>query len=69
MDKPSTENLNLLASPAKFQSLCKSISTLEAIICPEWEFRYYSYQKDWSATEEFCEMRNGQGDQLSLIHI
>ena len=67
MDKPSTENLNLLASPAKFQSLCKSISTLEAIICPEWEFRHYSYQKDWSATEEFCEMRNGQGDQVLIL--
>jgi len=40
---------------------------LEAIICPEWEYRYYSYQKEWSETEEFCEMRNGQGDQMLMV--
>ena len=67
MKKLSTENLNLLPNPNELKRICKSISALEAIICPEWEFRYYSYQKDWSETEEFCEMRNGQGDQMLIV--
>ena len=67
MNKLSTENLHLLPNPSELQKICKSISALEAIICPEWEYRYYSYQKDWSETEEFCEMRNGQGDQMLII--
>jgi hypothetical protein len=67
MRKLSTDNLNLLPDPSKLKNICKSISALEAIICPEWEYRYYSYQKDWSETEEFCEMRNGQGDQMLII--
>ncbi|WP_299365963.1 hypothetical protein [Winogradskyella sp.] len=67
MNKLSTENLNLLPNPKDLQKICKSISALEAIICPEWEYRYYSYQKDWSETEEFCEMRNGQGDQMLML--
>ena len=67
MNKLSTENLNLLPNPNELQKICKSISALEAIICPEWEYRYYSYQKDWSETEEFCEMRNGQGDQMLIV--
>ncbi|MDF1698687.1 MAG: hypothetical protein P1U56_22735 [Saprospiraceae bacterium] len=41
---------------------------MEAIISPEWEYRYYSYQKDWSEIEEFCEMRNGHG-RLSINSI
>jgi len=67
MNKPSTENLSSLISPQKLQQLCKSIATLEAIVCPEWEYRYYSYQKDWSETEEFCEMRDGQGDYMLIL--
>lgn len=67
MNKLSTENLNLLPNPKELQNICKSIFALEAIICPEWEYRYYSYQKDWSETEEFCEMRNGQGDQMLIV--
>lgn len=67
MNKLSTENLNLLPNQKELQNICKSISALEAIICPEWEYRYYSYQKDWSETEEFCEMRNGQGDQMLIV--
>jgi len=67
MNKLSTENLNLLPTPEELKQLCKSISALEAIISPEWEYRYYSYQKDWSETEEFCEMRNGEGDQMLIL--
>jgi len=67
MNKISSKNLTLLSNPNELQKICKSISALEAIICPEWEYRYYSYQKDWSETEEFCEMRNGQGDQMLMV--
>lgn len=67
MSKPSTENLNLITNPGSLQKLCKAICAIEAIISPEWEYRYYSYQKDWSETGEFCEMRNGQGDQMLIL--
>lgn len=67
MKNLSTENLELLPNPNELKRICKSISALEAIICPEWEYRYYSFQKEWSETEEFCEMRNGQGDQMLIV--
>jgi len=67
MKKISTENLDLLPNPIDLKNVCKSISALEAIICPDWEYRYYSFQKDWSENQEFCEMRNGQGDQMLII--
>jgi hypothetical protein len=67
MDKLSTQNLNLIVNLLELKQICKSISALESIISPEWEYRYYSYQNDWSETEECCEMRNGQGDQMLII--
>jgi hypothetical protein len=67
LQKLSTENLDLLPNPNELKRICKSISALEAIICPKWEHRYYSFQKNWSETEEFCEMRNGQGDQMLMV--
>lgn len=67
MNTLSSKNLNLLPNPKELKQLCKSISTLEAILSPEWEYRFYSYQKDWSATEEFCEMRDGEGNQLLIV--
>jgi len=67
MNQISTGNLNLIPNPIKLQSICKSISALEVIICPEWEFRYYSYQRDWCEDEEVFEMRNGEGDQMLIL--
>lgn len=67
VNKLSTENLNLLPTRKDLQRICKSISALEAIICPDWQYRYYSYQNNWSKTEELCEMRDGQGDQMLIL--
>lgn len=67
MEKLSTENLHLIPNPDELKRICKSISALEAILCQEWEYRYYSYQKDWSDFEELCEMRNGEGDQMLIF--
>ncbi|CAN0198070.1 unnamed protein product [Discosporangium mesarthrocarpum] len=63
----STEKLNFLPKSSELRQICKSISTLEAILCQDWEYRYYSYQKDWGENEEVCEMRNGEGDQMLIL--
>jgi hypothetical protein len=44
----------------------KSIALLEAIICPEWEYRFYSYNSKWGEGEEMASMRNGSGDEWFL---
>lgn len=44
----------------------KSIALLEAIVCPEWEYRYYSYNSRWGDGEEMASMRNGSGDEWFL---
>lgn len=67
MKKISTKNLKLLPTGREFQNLCKSISALEAIICPEWNYRYFSYDMNWSRLEEVCEMRDGEGNHMLIL--
>jgi hypothetical protein len=43
------------------------MAMLEAILCPEWEYRYYSFNTHWSTGEEMGSMRNGQGDDLFAL--
>lgn len=62
----STKELNL-PDRQKLQTICKAISVLDAILSQEWEYRYYSYNNKWADNEEFCEMRNGSGDQMLIL--
>lgn len=63
----STKELQLLPDSNKLRELCKALSVLDAILCQDWVYRYYSYNSEWSADEEFFEMRNGEGDQLLVL--
>lgn len=47
--------------------LAQSLATLDAIIMPEWEFRYYSYNSKWDAGEQTASMRNGSGAHFFLL--
>jgi hypothetical protein len=35
---------------------------LDAILCPEWSERYYSFDRRWGPAQEVASMRNGCGD-------
>lgn len=64
-------NLNLKASRLPeidaLRCRCKALAMLDALICPEWDYRYYSFNANWSADEEMGSMRNGQGDGWFLL--
>jgi hypothetical protein len=40
---------------------------LDAILSPDWEFRYYSFNARWSKTEQMGSMRNGCGDDFFAL--
>ena len=42
--------------------LCQSLAVLDAILCPEWEYRYFSFNATWARGEMLASMRNGEGD-------
>jgi hypothetical protein len=63
----STKDHSLLPDRKTLQIICKAISVLDAILSQEWQYRYYSYNNKWADNEEFCEMRNGSGDQMLIL--
>jgi hypothetical protein len=43
-----------------------ALAMLDAIICPEIEYRYFSFEPAWRAGEQLAAMRNGDGDEWFL---
>ncbi|MFJ7342341.1 hypothetical protein ACIQU3_18875 [Streptomyces sp. NPDC101110] len=46
---------------------CRSMAVLEAVLSPEWESRHHSFDDRWSETESMASMRNGSGDEYSIV--
>jgi hypothetical protein len=43
------------------------LAVLDAIMSPEWEWRYFSFDAQWSHHQEMASMRNGSGDEYSIV--
>jgi len=56
-----------LPPPARLEQICKGLAVLDAILSPEWESRYYSFDAAWSADARMASMRNGSGDDYFLV--
>ncbi|QDU73240.1 hypothetical protein Pan97_02070 [Bremerella volcania] len=63
----STQDLSQLPGVAKLEALLQSLAMLEAILCPEWEYRYYSFNAKWGKGERMGSMRNGSGDEFFAL--
>ncbi len=57
-----TRDLSLLPDVEQLRLTLQSLAMLDAILCPEWEFRYYSFNREWGPGEQMGSMRNGSGD-------
>lgn len=58
----STRNLIDLPDIQGFRKLTRSLATLDAIMSPDWESRYYSFDSHWGNGQMMASMRNGSGD-------
>ena len=56
-----------MPSIPKLKRLTKSIATLDAIIEPTWEYRYYSFNSKWAAAEQMASMRDGCGNEWFCV--
>lgn len=62
----STRDLSGLPTLDRLIQLSQSLATLDAILCPEWEFRYFSFNNHWEGEAKLGLMRNGEGDDWLL---
>lgn len=58
----STRDLAALPDIAGLRRLTRSLAMLDAIVCEDWESRYYSFNSHWAEGELMASMRNGSGD-------
>ncbi|QNR83030.1 hypothetical protein H9N25_13695 [Pedobacter riviphilus] len=65
----STKNLSLLPDRTSLENICKAISVLDAIICQEWQYRYYSFYSNWGPDEQCLQMRNGSGEEIHILFL
>jgi hypothetical protein len=47
--------------------LSQSLAMLDAIMSPDWEHRYYSFNSRWGAGEMLASMRDGSGDDYFIL--
>ncbi|MEV5173716.1 hypothetical protein AB0L10_22110 [Streptomyces flaveolus] len=45
----------------------RAMAMVDAIMSPDWEHRFYSFDSRWSPAEEMASMRDGCGNEYSIV--
>jgi hypothetical protein len=53
----------------EFKNKLKSLAILDAILMPDWEYRYFSYDSHWDNNEEMASMRTGSGEEYFILFV
>jgi len=61
------QRLTSLPDVESLKQLSQSLAMLDAIMSPEWESRYYSFNSKWSKGEMMASMRDGSGDEYFIL--
>ena len=64
----STRDLSALPDIDSLRRTLQAMALLDAILCPEWEGRYYSFNAAWAGSQQMGSLRNGSGDEL-FVHF
>ncbi|WTW99993.1 hypothetical protein OG216_44530 [Streptomycetaceae bacterium NBC_01309] len=64
---PVHEILRRLPDIAELKNRSRALAMLDAVMSPDWESRYYSFDSHWSPQEEMASMRNGSGDDYAMV--
>ncbi|WP_327674193.1 hypothetical protein [Kitasatospora sp. NBC_00458] len=52
---------------AAVRDRCRALAMLDAVLSPDWEGRYYSFDAQWGEGEEMASMRDGCGDDWFMV--
>ena len=54
-------------TPETLKRRMQSLAMLDALLCPDWEPRYFCFTRHWDAGEAMGSVRNGSGDELFAL--
>jgi hypothetical protein len=63
----SMRNLGGLPDVARLKHVLQAMAMLDAMLMPEWQYRYYSFNAHWGKDQMMASMRNGQGDEFFAL--
>jgi hypothetical protein len=61
------ELASALPEPEVLRERSVVLAALDAILSDSWESRWYSYDPQWGDHEQLASMRNGSGDEYSVV--
>ncbi|MEY2242313.1 hypothetical protein AB8A21_05045 [Streptomyces sp. BF23-18] len=61
------EVIKQLPEPEAVRARSKAMAMLDAVLSPEWQWRYYSYDAQWAPDEEMASMRDGSGNDYAVV--
>ena len=61
------KRLKIIPDIPSLKKLCQSLAVLDAIMSPEWDYRYYSFNSKWDQEEMMASMRDGSGDEYFIL--
>ena len=59
--------LSILPDVETLKKLSQSLAMLDAILSPDWEYRYYSFNSKWNKNEMMASISNGSGDDYFIL--
>lgn len=62
-------NIDELPSIAELEKTSKGLALVDAILMPEWEYRYFSFNSQWDVEgkEMMASMRDGSGNEYFIL--
>ncbi|MFF1896219.1 hypothetical protein [Streptomyces sp. NPDC058206] len=46
---------------------CRGLAMLDAVLSPEWDARFYSFDAHWDEGEQLASMRDGMGGEYAIV--
>ncbi|GLW74796.1 hypothetical protein Kpho02_70930 [Kitasatospora phosalacinea] len=64
---PVSDLIHQLPEISLVRDRSRAMAMLDAILSPEWGDRYFSFDSRWSSTEAMASMRDGCGNEYSIV--
>ena len=61
------EVIRQLPDISRVREMSQAIAMLDAILSPDWSWRYFSFDAEWGPGEAMASMRNGSGEEYSIV--
>ncbi|MEZ4319801.1 MAG: hypothetical protein R3F61_19965 [Myxococcota bacterium] len=67
--EPGPHAVQSLPPPDVLEHRARVLAVLDALLCPDWEYRYYSFNARWAPSQWMASMRDGSGSHWFLVGI